>query len=445
MSATELVTTNSKHQLGFWKSLGNIRAMNRDPIVFFEELREKNPHQAVIPFARIRGREAVFISNQILAHQILTSPRDFGLAELLMRVLSKQFGSEGPFTAGDTDWKYLHDTLDPLFSKDEVLRGPKAQLLHNEVLGLINTLEQAAAHNQAIDILGLAQNTTIAIACKTVIGADLSPRETFECRQDLEGMVLSTFQSMNNPFLLLSPWHYLQTRAHVKRLHRLIYRLMHSPAPNPGFSTALTILQSKFERRHLSEEMFFSALIQLLTAGHETSASAIAWLCRYLALHGAAIRQNQAIQQEAKELAKIGSGTWEYRAYPELTKIVTTVLMRYPPIISVFRQARADRQFEVANNELVTIKKGTLIYIPLLTLNQEQINTSGIPVNAYKTSVFSKGPRMCPGAPLALRTLYSLLAALISRKLEFLILEDHGYQAHLAFKPHHLVLHASRY
>lgn len=439
-----VLTSTPRSPLTMWQSIRNIRAMNRDPITFLQHLAADQPNEPLIPFARIHGTLAVIARDAHVAHGILTS-RSFELAGLLMNVLAKQFGKGGPFTTEGPEWERQRTLLAPLFKKDETLRGPKAELLHSEVLNLVHALEQASAYGTPVDILELAQNTAIAVACKIVIGARLTARETVECRTDLESMVASTFEAMNNPLLLLSPWYRARTRRAMKRLHGLVNSMMTKDVPDTGFMTALSILKKARSTEHINDELFFSCLIQLITASHETSASAIAWLCRHLAEHQDIMKMPD-VRSEALTLSSaIPSADLSFRDFPRLGQIVTEVLMRYPPIISVFRSATVDTEIMLPNHGFIPVTKGTLVYIPLLLLNQDQLaKNRHAPRTPFATSVFSKGPRTCPGGALATRTLMVFLASVINRGLTFTVLNDKGYTAHLAYKPRGLTLSVAR-
>jgi cytochrome P450 len=129
---------------------------------------------------------------------------------------------------------------------------------------------------------------------------------------------------------------------------------------------------------------------------------------------------------------------WTYRDFPEMTQLITAVLNRYPPIISVFRSARQDCSIEIAGKQF-RIKKGTLLYIPLAQYLSELPPAPAAP-HPFKTTIFSKGARMCPGAHLALRTLLTYFALILKYGLRFAIHSENGHEAHLAYKPYELRL-----
>lgn len=433
------INDSQEPRLGFWKSLKNIRAMNRDPISFFQQLRTAHPKHILIPFVRFGQQEAVFVAHSEAIHTVLTA-KEFGLAEILMKVLGKQFGPDGPFTTEGETWKTIHRLLEPLFSRDEILRGNKAHILHRQVLCLYKELECAAIFGENVNILDLAEDATMAIACKTIIGAQLTEREIRQCRHDLEAMVLATFRRMHSPLRLLSLREYFATRQIVRRLHALIRQMMASPVTST-FITAQSILQTEYAAGRITESLFFSTIVQLIAASHETTASAITWLSRHLACHPHIYTEKELCREAKNLLERSPDQAWGYRDFPEMTKLITAVLTRYPPIVSVFRSAKQDCSIEI-NGTMCHIRKGTLLYVPLTHLDE----ASG-PLAAphpFKTTVFSKGARMCPGAQLALRTLLTYLALVLYNGLRFTIQSENGYQAHLAYKPYELRLSVYR-
>lgn len=274
----------SQSQVRFLESIRNIRALTTSPVTFFEQLINNNPNRPVVPFIKLADRRAYLITAGEMTDTILTS-RQFGLAELLMSVLAKQFGREGHFTSDGKTWERVKSTLNPLFARDEVLAGQKRFLLDQEIQTMVHKIKTMRGTNKQLDILGLAQQTTMSIALKIIIGADLTPAQIDQSRHDLEGMVRSTFERMSNPLLFFSPLHFWRTRAIVRRQHTLVKTLMRDRPPAKGFITALQLLSEARECGTVSDEMCFSSIIQLLVAGHETTATALAWLCHHLSLN----------------------------------------------------------------------------------------------------------------------------------------------------------------
>ncbi len=439
---TTLQTTNatgSLQRLSFVQSFRNIRDLTRDPVALLKKLQRKNPGEAVIPLARVGSLNALVVQSTALADKVLTSS-DFGPATLLMDVLGQKFGKKGPFTSDGEQWKNINTLLRPLFAHDEVLRGPKAKLVRNEIDQFIGHIVQAAGHGHTIDILARAEDLTMNIACKAIIGAQLSSLQINECRHDLEGMVRTTFELMNNPFLLLSPWHRLKARSMTKRTHKLVHELMDAPPPEDRFITALGILHKAREEKEIDSEMFFSCVIQLLVAGHETTAAAIAWIVRYLATHKEQVYANKDLIAEAKALSELPPGCEINRSnYPNLGRLVTGILMESSPIISVFRSPYQDVTIDLEGTP-VDFKQGALLYVPLLLINRAERLNHGCPDSAVKTRAFSRGRRTCPGNQLATNTLLTVAARVLSKNVRFDIVRDDGYTADLAYKPKNLLV-----
>lgn len=422
-----------------YRSIRNIRRLTRDPKSFFTELMAAHPGSPVIPFARLGRRHAMFVTDLWVASQILTN-KNFGLAEILMQTLAKQFGRQGPFTTEGSDWQKGHDLCAPLFRRDEVLAGTKAGVIDLMLKLFVGKIKDAVGE-APIDILSMAKNMTINLACEVIVGADLNSREIVECGEDIENLVLWTFESMNNPLLLISPFRRRKIKHTQQRLHSLIEHTITNAPPSKGFVTALSLLAKKRLLNEISHEMFFSIILQIITAGHETSASAIAWLCRYLATDGSGVYATPHLREEAtKLLAMPIQEAWGYKDFPGLSSVANEVLLRFPPIISVFRAASCDITIADENGHDVFFPQGTLIYIPLLVLNREQYERYGASPNPFSAFSFSKGRRMCPGGPLAIRILLTTLALLIDKNIGFKIAAEDGHIAHLAYKPHGLKL-----
>lgn len=425
--------------LSLVQSFRNIRGLTRDPIALLKRLQQENLGAAVAPLARIGSLNALVVQNTALADKVLTSP-NIGPATMLMDVLGQKFGKKGPFTSDGRQWKEINTLLRPLFARDEVLRGPKAKIVQNEIDYFANGIVRAACHGHTVDILARAEDLTMNMACKAIIGAQLSSRQISECRHDLEGMVRTTFELMNNPLLLLSPWHLLKARSMTRRMHKLVYELMDAPPPEDRFITALSILHKAREEGAIDSEMFFSCIIQLLVAGHETTAAAIAWIVRYIATHDEQVYSNEKLIAEAKALSEVLPGCDIDRSnYPNLGRFVAGILMESSPIISVFRSPYQDVTIDLEGTP-VTFKKGAVLYVPLLFINRAEHQGRGCPNSVVSTRVFSRGQRTCPGNQLATNNTLMVAARILEKNIRFNIVRDDGYTADLAFKPKNLLV-----
>ncbi len=424
---------------GIIASLRNAARLARDPVQFISRLKADNPRQSIIPLAAFGRRRAVAILNKEMGEEILRNPH-FGQAGVLMRILGKKFGQKGPFT---WDSEEVRGIIRPLFHKDELLNGAKAMLLHNELMRFVEKLEIASERMETIDILKMSKAASIAIVCNIILGAQWNDETIQQCGQDMEEMVLATFESMMNPLSIISPRRYLQVRKMVERQHKLIYELMNE-ASTPGILTAHSLLTKLRQGGAIDNETMFSVLIQLLVAGHETTASALAHLTQHLAIHKD-MYEDSGLKAEARKLVAIDPGSdWTYRDFPALARVVSEVIMTYPPIISVFRAATQDTLVRHTREESYRFNAGTLVYLPLLDYSHTELVAGRVPANPLATLTFSSGVHKCPGNIFAVRLLTMTLATLIHRRIRFSIISTQGYTAHLAYKPRGLAMKVYR-
>ncbi|CVL10492.1 related to pisatin demethylase [Fusarium proliferatum] len=177
---------------------------------------------------------------------------------------------------------------------------------------------------------------------------------------------------------------------------------------------------SSVENQKLSKDELIDITMQVIAAGHETTASALLWTTY-------ALSQDQKSQQRLRtEIIKLSTNDMTAKSIdelPYLDNVIREALRLYSPTLIIPWEALED--IEIAG---VRIPKGTTVQlVPAITqLNPEiwgpDVETfnpdrwdhlSGDSLSPYAMETFSNGPRMCPGKALALLNMKVLLVGLI--------------------------------
>ncbi|RBA20133.1 hypothetical protein FPRO05_08578 [Fusarium proliferatum] len=177
---------------------------------------------------------------------------------------------------------------------------------------------------------------------------------------------------------------------------------------------------SSVENQKLSKDELIDITMQVIAAGHETTASALLWTTY-------ALSQDQKSQQRLRtEIIKLSANDMTAKSIdelPYLDNVIREALRLYSPTLIIPWEALED--IEIAG---VRIPKGTTVQlVPAITqLNPEvwgpDVETfnpdrwdhlSGDSLSPYAMETFSNGPRMCPGKALALLNMKVLLVGLI--------------------------------
>ncbi|ALG90286.1 MULTISPECIES: cytochrome P450 [Actibacterium] len=230
-------------------------------------------------------------------------------------------------------------------------------------------------------------------------------------------------------FVPLPGWmprfHRSRTKASARAIRALITRLTADRAAAIAAGTApddlatkiMTTADPETGRRFGTGEMVDQVAIFFL-AGHETSASALAWALYLLALYP------DAQERVAAEATALG----ENPAFSDISKLTFTrdvfreALRLYPPVPMMVRQATRGERFrnrDVAPGSQIVISPWHLHRHALLWDRPDAFDPGRYGTEAGRACLraayipFSTGPRVCPGAGFAMLEGPLLLALLL--------------------------------
>jgi cytochrome P450 len=205
----------------------------------------------------------------------------------------------------------------------------------------------------------------------------------------------------------------------------------------------MDILSVAMESGGFSDDDLVNQLMTFLAAGHETTASAMAWAVYCLCKHpDAQTRLRDEIRSELGSALKDGGqiSSAEIDRLPYLNAVLQETMRIFPPVPLTLREAAADTTIQG-----VFIPAGTTIVIcpwavntsthlwgpdarefnPERWLQPGTSNTGGAESN-YAVTTFLHGPRSCIGRDFAKAEFACLVASLVGKfEMEF---EDEGYE-----------------
>ncbi|KAJ4007354.1 hypothetical protein NW766_010038 [Fusarium irregulare] len=171
------------------------------------------------------------------------------------------------------------------------------------------------------------------------------------------------------------------------------------------------------ERQRLSKDELIDITMQVIAAGHETTASALVWTAY-------ALGKNPASQDRLrKEIQSLDTNDISAKAIDELPfleNVIRESLRLYSPTLIIPWEAQTD--MTIAG---VDIPQGTTVQIvpAMIQLNPEiwgdDVETfrperwEGAAPCPYAMETFSNGPRMCPGKALAMLNMKVLLLGMV--------------------------------
>lgn len=173
----------------------------------------------------------------------------------------------------------------------------------------------------------------------------------------------------------------------------------------PGTLSALLAARDE-EGKELSEQDLIQNLRLLALAGHETSASVMAWL-------GIVLAQRQDLWEQLRDEAMAAPGLprspEELKRHPFAEALFREVLRLYPPVSVTAREAKEDLVLHgkpVPKGTMVTIPLATYGYDEKLYPDPERFDPSRwlgrrSPPSPIETAAFGAGPHFCLGYHLA--------------------------------------------
>lgn len=232
-----------------------------------------------------------------------------------------------------------------------------------------------------------------------------------------------------------------------QQLHELIaprYAAFHAGQPGPQQDILASMLAAREEGtgRMFTEEELVNEIAVLFLAGHETSASALAWALHLLARDPEIQARMHA---EIREVLGDEPATPEHLRRLDLTRRVFRETLRlYPPLSFLVREATAPdclRDKQVAPGSTVLISPWLIHHHRLYWERPDEFDPDRYLTEAGKASAasaylpFSIGPRVCVGAGFALQEAALVLAMVIRRyRVEAPAGENPIPEAHLSLR-----------
>ncbi len=366
-----------------------------------------------------------------LVKTVLTErPDDFPKSEVIAESLKSLLG-KSVFVTNGAEWKRQRRIIDPAFEGGRL----------REVFPAI-----VAAGNVAITRLKACNGPVEMEEKASYLAADVIFRTLFSIpiTDDVAGAVFREFRDYQRTqpllnlasFLPLPDWmprfHRRETRRTSRKIRRLLVGLTQDrmqaiadgSAPDDLATKIMTTTDPETGRRFDAGEMVDQVAIFFL-AGHETSASALAWTLYLLALDPAsqdrlAAEVDQVMGQAEPEFSMIGKLAFTRDVFREALRL-------YPPVPMMIRSTTKPEQFR--NRD---IKVGAHIILSPWHLHRherlwdhpDQFDPDRWKTDNGKTCQrtayipFSTGPRVCTGAGFAMIE-GPLLLAMLVREFRF--------------------------
>lgn len=410
-----------------------LHALVRDPLEAIPE----GAYSAGCVAMRLFGRDLVHVAHPDLVRRVLTDPDTFGQSDVMRRSLAPLLG-DGVLTADGARWRHQRRAAAPAFRNEEVLR----------LLPLMTAAAEAACDRwlaqlgqtgpgQTVNVMTEMMRTTLDV----ILGALLPDAETFD--RTRFGDTLTTYLEQSTWHLALSllrvprwlpyPGRRVGERAALELRGIALDALRtssggNSPGPDrrgdaaPGLLGLLRSHVDPESGRALTETELLDNLLTFVAAGHETTATTLAWALFLLAKHPAIEVQ---VLAEIAAIAPTGALDADRLAALTTTRRVVQETMRlYPAAPLLLRTARRATTLGDA-----PLRPGASVYLPIYALHRHKAAWPRpelfdpdrfLPEQAqarhrFAYLPFGAGPRACMGSTLAMTEAVALLAVMLRR------------------------------
>ena len=411
-----------------------LRTLVRNPL----EAIPAGAYRAGCVAVRLFGRDLVYVAHPDLVRRVLTDADTFGQSDVMRRSLSPLLG-HGVLTADGARWRHQRRAAAPAFRNEEVLR----------LLPLMTDAAEAACGRwaakpgQTVNVMTEMMRTTLDV----ILGALLPGAETFD--RTRFGNALTAYLEQSTWHLALSllrvphwlpyPGRRAGTQAALDARGLVLDALCNSSGPDkPGDvnSGLLGLLRSHVDPesgRAFNETELLDNLLTFVAAGHETTATTLAWALFLLATDPAIEAQ---VMAEIDAVAPTGALDADRLASLATTRRVVQETMRlYPAAPLLLRTARKATTLGDA-----PLRPGASIYLPIYALHRHEsawprpdlfdpdrfLPEQAQARHRFAYLPFGAGPRVCMGTTLAMTEAVALLAVML-RSARFSV--SPGYRA----------------
>ncbi len=396
-----------------------VRAVVRNPL----EAWPRSVYREPVYRSQLLGRETVFVSDPELIRAVLVEQADaFVKAESMRRALRPALG-DAILTGDGPHWRWQRRAAAPIMRHERIMSFAPAMLAAAE-----RTRERwLAAPGTELDVAREMMRTTFDIVVETMLSGR-SGIDVDRVELDIADYLESTSWVIALTLLRAPAWlpYPGKRRAEAARdylrgeLLRIARERRRSGEARTDLIALLLDARDPETGRAMDDREVADNLLTFITAGHETTALALAWTFYLLSLHP------EAEAKVLREIASVtGGGSLEVAHLDQLvyTRQVLQEAMRlYPPAPVVVRAATRDVRI---GGELV--RQGSPTYVPVYAVHRHEAlwdsPDSFDPArfapdrvkarHRYAYLPFGAGPRVCIGMAFALQEAVAILATLL--------------------------------
>jgi cytochrome P450 len=402
-----------------------------DPLKFTVEQSQKLGGLFRVPF--YYRKMFILTDLEAIRHVLVNNQKNYRKSPAYSQL--KQALGNGLVTSEGEFWRHQRRLAQPIFYKSQM--DGLFKTMGEVATNYFKNLEHRIDENGDIDLTKEMMNITADIVLKTLFSSD-NPSNQKEMYETMEIAQNYIMHRVTNPHLI--PINYINGKHRrfkktMKLFDQNVLDLIKERRtdPNPPHDLLTMLLMAKDEDtgEGMSDKQLRDEAITVYSAGHETSANALAWTIFLLSKKPEIV---QKIRDEVDQYLTDEIPTFEDIRNLKYTQQVIEEGMRlYPPAYAVGRENIKEDEiigYKIPRKSIIFISIYALHRDPKYWENPEEFDPSRFepenvkqrPRLAYMP--FGAGPRMCIGNHFAMMEM-QLILALWVKKFRFSLDENH--------------------
>jgi cytochrome P450 len=401
--------------------------MQRDYLGFWQDARQR--YGDTVYMRHLWTHHYAFMHPDQMREALVDKARSFIRYEQHIAVMRQLHGNSVMITEGET-WQRQRRTLQPAFSPKRF--DAYARQVSGAAADAYGSLP--ADGRTPVDVEHTMNMLAMDIILRTMFGSKVE-QDTARTEQAIRTLAAIGYAEMFLPFTIPA-WAPLPGQARKRRERRLLDGLVRShirarrasvvagdDAGEDLLGMLLAARDDEGDGRPLLDDEIRDQLMTVFLAGHETTATALAWAAWALAAD-----PELAARAAAETDAVLGTrapAMADLPRLPLLAGVVKETLRRYPPVPGVLMR-RAIEDVQIGE---WLVPKGSLVTIPFFVAQRdarwfgqperfdparfEDAAARELPRGAYIP--FGAGPRVCIGNSFATMEMTLALAMLVQR------------------------------
>ncbi len=401
---------------------GHLLAFRDDPLALASRARREVGDVVRVPFGL--ERPVFAFAPDDVKHVLVDNQANYDKQTRGYELLRGSLGS-GLVTSEGDFWRRQRRIAQPAFQKARVAR--LAAVMQSSARELAEAWRAPAAGGRPIDVAGEMMRLTLKIAGLTLFGLDLSDES--EAVGSAVSDMLASFQSLiSSPLPFADVWPTPANRRGkraLKTLDRVVYGIIaeRRRASEPSSDLLGMFMDARDdEGAGMTDQQLRDEVVTMLTAGHETTANALAWTFYLLSKHPEVARRVEAELDQV--LAGREPAPQDLPALAYTDRVLSESMRLYPPVWLLARRAIADDVLgghRVAAGSYVVLTPWVTHRHPDHWDNPEGFDPDRFaPERAAERAKhayfpFASGPRKCIGDHFARMEAMLVLATLLQR------------------------------